>query len=83
MTSWDKCMLSSLYNYKYCCCIVLETEDSVRYETMNNILYVFKRSFEHITPEIGLSSAWPGDTVVEKLTEWAVGLDKDCYRVSR
>ena len=69
VTSQDEHVLSSFYNSKYCCRIVLETGDSVNHKTTNNICIFSQSSFAHITPEIGLPTVWPGETTVEKLTE--------------
>jgi hypothetical protein len=74
VTSRDERLPSSLADPNVCHKIVLETGDSVNPETHKDIRTFFQQSLDQIRPNFGLASTWPGDSVIEKLTQRAAGL---------
>jgi hypothetical protein len=74
VTSRDERVPSLFHDDQACRRITLETGDSVSHETVNDIRVFFKKSFDHIAPEVGLPSTWPGEGAIDKLTEHAAGL---------
>ena len=74
VTSRNERLPNLFRDQRVCRRIVLETGDSVNFETHEDIRIFFEKSFDIVRPEIGMESTWPGKLAIDRLTERAAGL---------
>jgi NACHT domain len=67
--------LPNLFNDpQHCFHITLETGDFTGIETHNDIRTFFRQRLVNIAPSVGFPLSWPGEPVIEQLTQRAAGL---------
>jgi len=74
VTSRNERVPKSFHDSQLCTQVVLETGDSVGFETTNDIRLFFTKAFDDIRPTLGLPDSWPEKSVFERLTKNASGL---------
>jgi NACHT domain len=74
ITSRNERLPNSFYDKQVCRQITLETGDSVTEEAQNDIRVFFKHRLDEIRPKLGCPSTWPGEQIIDQLTDRAAGL---------
>ena len=74
ITSRDEPMKAPIHNKPLYRHIILETGDRASHSAADDIRVFFEKSFADITPELGLTTNWPGIPKMTQLIKRAAGL---------